>query len=325
MAELLEEFDQPSPLPVSFCQQIPSEEFDKRSAQNTRDALHDLINHIEAKPEEFYKIVRRKKADNLKLFQYLKVKVLNKLQDDYLEKYFPENQCREELENLMHDMESAFNYAQDGKQTGIRFSRRLAEKRKVERLYTSTPKKPTAPPPPPPPPPIMSADSKGLISPVHLPADTRLTYQQIPRTPSGTFRREEELLQSIRSIPARRKLHDKNSYTEAVQSKPGVNQKRINNSSSSVHLKNSTRCPSIDDLAAARNSLRLTGSSSGSPDDSPYQRYKSRKENEKPKEDNFSMFNMELLQKFRNTYSPSDGRVSPSGQILTYDSGFESP
>ena len=54
----------------------------------------------------------------------------------------------------------------------------------------------------------------------------RLIYQQIPRTPSGTFRREEELLQSIRSIPARRKLHDKNSYTEAVQSKPGVNQKR---------------------------------------------------------------------------------------------------
>lgn len=62
-----------------------------------------------------------------------------------------------------------------------------------------------------------------------------------------------------------------------------------------------------------------------SPDDSPYQQCKSRKENEKPKEDNFSMFNMELLQKFRNTYSPSDDRVSPSGQILTYDSGFESP
>ena len=42
-----------------------------------------------------------------------------------------------------------------------------------------------------------------------------------------------------------------------------LNSCRINNSSSSVHLKNSTRCPSIDDLAAARNSLRLTGSSSG--------------------------------------------------------------
>ena len=37
----------------------------------------------------------------------------------------------------------------------------------------------------------------------------------------------------------------------------------LNSCSSSVHLKNSTRCPSIDDLAAARNSLRLTGSSSG--------------------------------------------------------------
>ena len=112
MAEFLEEFDQPSPLPVSFCQQIPSEEFDQRSAQNTKDALQALIDHIEGKPEELYKIIRRKKADNLKLFQFLKVKVLNKLQDDYLEKYFPEDQCKEELQNLTREMESAFNYAQ---------------------------------------------------------------------------------------------------------------------------------------------------------------------------------------------------------------------
>ena len=42
-----------------------------------------------------------------------------------------------------------------------------------------------------------------------------------------------------------------------------LNSRRINGSCSSVHSKNSTRCPSIDDLAAARNSLRLTGSSSG--------------------------------------------------------------
>lgn len=42
-----------------------------------------------------------------------------------------------------------------------------------------------------------------------------------------------------------------------------LNSCRTNSSYSSGHLKNSTRCPSIDDLAAARNSLRLTGSSAG--------------------------------------------------------------
>lgn len=72
------------------------------------------------------------------------------------------------------------------------------------------------------------SDCRGCANQYLIPWMTwnRLTYQQIPRTPSGTFRREEELLQSIRNISARRKLRDKNSYTEAVQSNRGVNQKR---------------------------------------------------------------------------------------------------
>ena len=112
MAETLKEFDQPSPLPFSYCQQIPSEEFDRRSAHTTKDALQTLINHLEANPEEFYKILRRKKADNLKFLQFVKVKALSKFQEGYLEKCFPDVQCREDLENLTREMASAFNYAQ---------------------------------------------------------------------------------------------------------------------------------------------------------------------------------------------------------------------
>ena len=112
MAEILEEFDQPSPLPVGFCQQIPLEEYDQHSANTTQAALHELMNHLDSNPDEYYKIVRRKKADNLKLLQFMKVKMMNKLQDGYLEKYFPAEKCQEDLENLKREMASAYDYAQ---------------------------------------------------------------------------------------------------------------------------------------------------------------------------------------------------------------------
>ena len=112
MAEILEEFDQPSPCTVGFCQQIPLEDYDQRSAHTTQAALHELLDHLDSNPEEFYKILRRKKADNLKLLQFVKVKVMNTLQDDYLKKYFPEEQCQRELESLKREMASAYDYAQ---------------------------------------------------------------------------------------------------------------------------------------------------------------------------------------------------------------------
>lgn len=133
MAETLEEFDQPSPCTVGFCQQIPLEEYDQRSAQTTQAALHGLIDHLDSNPQEFYKILRRKKADNLKLLQFVKVKVMNKLQDDYLEKYFPEEQCQRELESLKREMASAYDYAQglssDNHEKSIRIDSTLYKKK----------------------------------------------------------------------------------------------------------------------------------------------------------------------------------------------------
>ena len=60
-----------------------------------------------------------------------------------------------------------------------------------------------------------------------------------------------------------------------------------------------------------------------SPDDSPYQVCKARRrENQQLEEENYSLFNMELLRKFKNARSPSS---SPSGNIALSDSGFDSP
>jgi len=47
-----------------------------------------------------------------------------------------------------------------------------------------------------------------------------------------------------------------------------------------------------------------------------------RKENEQLEEENYSLFNMALLRKFKNARSPSS---SPSGNIVMSDSGFDSP
>ena len=73
MAEILEEFDQLPPCTVGFCQQMPLEDYDERSAETTKDALHELLDHLDSNPKEFYKILRRKKADNLNLLQFVKV------------------------------------------------------------------------------------------------------------------------------------------------------------------------------------------------------------------------------------------------------------
>ena len=118
MAEIYEEFDQPSPALVGFCQQIPPDEFDEQSAHTTQAALHELMDHLEANPDEFFKILRRKKAANLKVVEFVKVKVMNRLQDDYLEKYFPDEECRMELESLKKEMVSAYDYAQGLYQSG---------------------------------------------------------------------------------------------------------------------------------------------------------------------------------------------------------------
>ena len=48
MAEILEEFDQPSPCTVGFCQQIPLDEYDERSAETTQEALHGLLDHLDS-------------------------------------------------------------------------------------------------------------------------------------------------------------------------------------------------------------------------------------------------------------------------------------
>lgn len=115
MSQILDEFDQPTPVAISHCRKISSEDFDRESAETTKEALHDLMKHLEQRPQEFYDILRRKKADNLEMFQFVKVKVLKKFKDRYLENYFPEEQCRRDLDNLKQQIASAFDYSQGKK------------------------------------------------------------------------------------------------------------------------------------------------------------------------------------------------------------------
>jgi len=119
-------------------------------------------------------------------------------------------------------------------------------------------------------------------------------------TPSGTFQHEVKMIQSIRSVQARRRLHDRNSNVDSEELK----RPRL-------------RVHSIEqgDLKAAKNKLKKRKI--------PVPE----KENQAvgcKRQDTFTMFNTKLLEKFKNARS-SPGDVSPSGRIDVSDSGFESP
>lgn len=300
MSQILDEFDQPTPVAISHCRKISSEDFDRESAETTKEALHDLMKHLEQRPQEFYDILRRKKADNLEMFQFVKVKVLKKFKDRYLENYFPEEQCRRDLDNLKQQIVSAFDYSQEGKNTGVRFSKRLAEKPCIQQpLCTSTPRNPASmPPPPPPPPPILSVNNGEEISPVVNQARLKPSVNGEAATPTGTFQHELKLIQSIRSVQPRRRLHERNAVNKSEELKRPR-----------LHLIEQ------GDLKAAKSKLK-NGKMRAS-----------QKENQiacSSEEDTFSMFNTKLLEKFKNARN-SPGSYSPSGQINVSDSGFDSP
>ena len=113
MTSILNEFDAPSSCPAGFCQRISTEEFEHQAAETTENELDSLMKHLEKNPRIYYEMLRKKKSDNLGMLEFLKVKVMTAFQGaEYLENYFPEDDCKARLELLKGEMVSAYNYGQ---------------------------------------------------------------------------------------------------------------------------------------------------------------------------------------------------------------------
>ena len=122
MASLVSEFSVPSARPAAFCQRISSEEFENQSAETTENELVELMKYLEHNPRIYYEMLRKKKSDNLGMLELLKVKVMTAFQgNEYLENYFPENECKGELEVLKGEMISAYDYGQGELLARLRF------------------------------------------------------------------------------------------------------------------------------------------------------------------------------------------------------------
>ena len=115
MAGVFKEFDEPSPSITGFCKRLRPAESDRQSAQTTREALSELIDNLES----YFRILRSKKEASLNLVDFVKVKVMSRLQDNYLQNCFPEEECKIDLERLKKGMIQAYDYAQGLYQLGI--------------------------------------------------------------------------------------------------------------------------------------------------------------------------------------------------------------
>lgn len=83
MAGVLEEFDDATPLRGTYCARLTKEEFEEQGSSCTERALAELLDHLDANPEVYRKVVRSRKkqeAEEGGLLSFVKVGLLMGLQ-----------------------------------------------------------------------------------------------------------------------------------------------------------------------------------------------------------------------------------------------------
>ena len=76
MAGVLDQFDEATPLRRTYCSRVSAEEFETQAYNYTESALADLIDHLNENPDEYGKILRKKKLQEEEeggIFSFFKV------------------------------------------------------------------------------------------------------------------------------------------------------------------------------------------------------------------------------------------------------------
>ncbi|XP_028566492.2 uncharacterized protein LOC114586834 isoform X1 [Podarcis muralis] len=111
MMETLGEFDNESPLYVSFCKRISPEDFEKQSLTYTQKSLQDLYAKMEQNPGICESIVRKRKqleSEEAGMASYLKAKISSLFKHS---NSMEMEEIQEEVEQLKREMQKASNYA----------------------------------------------------------------------------------------------------------------------------------------------------------------------------------------------------------------------
>lgn len=113
MAEILGEFDREFPSPSAFCNRVSLEDFDRIGAEQTHSELQNLMQFLDSNPKQFYNTIRKRKRDELELLPFLKVKFMSTVKgDEYLNHFFPEKECKKQLELWKDDMKNVYDLNQ---------------------------------------------------------------------------------------------------------------------------------------------------------------------------------------------------------------------
>ncbi|KAK3589142.1 hypothetical protein CHS0354_017109 [Potamilus streckersoni] len=150
-----DEFDDANKMTKTYCCQMTKEQFEEESSIETENALKTLTEYLDANPEVYRRILRRKKKqdmENAGFLSFLKVKIMDVWHGgNNPGPPVSDIECKTQLTALKHNMHRVFEYSQESKGRK-RTSKRLVEKRLKDKENNDTFSKNIAPPPPPPPP-----------------------------------------------------------------------------------------------------------------------------------------------------------------------------
>jgi len=331
MAEMMGPFDPASPCLTTFCKRISKEDFEKQASDYTQDALAELLQYLEYNPTAYHNILRKRKREDAEsggIFSYLKAKMLTTMfGDEYLER-LDQKEAKQKMAKLKDDIRSSYDYAEEAKGSGKRFSRRIANRCQLQKesndnvaknlefelgssnqpkslpkntattisgqnqtIFLPEPPPPPQvlpPPPPPPPPPPLCA---------HVPGHGG----------SKDANQEDKLLQ----------LQTKMKKSDGPVTRSHVNKSRVGSGqseSAADQLLASLKDPNT------RAALRPIGNSELTPCERRQKAANVDKENE------FSLFNHQLITKFQNARSPKSPIDSQYlSDVSTPDSFATSP
>lgn len=115
MAELLDEFDDATPVKSSYCKQLTSEEYEEEGCRCTEDALSELMTYLDSSPSVYGRVLqkrRKEEAENSGLLSFLKIRALSYWHGkDAGFNSVTDGECKEELTKMKERMGKAFEHS----------------------------------------------------------------------------------------------------------------------------------------------------------------------------------------------------------------------
>lgn len=111
----LDEYGEPSPLRVSYCKQIVTEEeYEKQTSIHTQKALDELFKSMESNPATYRRVMQRRKQEEMEnegLVSFLKAKALYFLgSHDAFD--VSEEECKSKMDSMRTEMTTVFQYSE---------------------------------------------------------------------------------------------------------------------------------------------------------------------------------------------------------------------